>query len=254
MTRVQILIVVVLAMTVCIVFCVAAILARSLWMSPVTPAVAEQPEAEEPDVGASPLLVPTPPLPSIPTATFTPPPTATRLPTPTYTRVVVDTATPTPSQTPTNTPIPTETNTPIPTTKGGGTPSTAPRATLTSISPYPLKILEGPVVYTTTNHFFVVLAKVTSNDVLLPGYRMVGTHSPTGASYQGPPSCNYLCKANGPPEFLIQAGNMVFEAPFYTTGTWSLMVLDSQGQQASAVFRVDIDKQKRKWFYYRFGR
>jgi len=53
---------------------------------------------------------------------------------------------------------------------------------------------------------------------------------------------------------MVQEGNLVFEAPFYKTGTWSLMLIDPQGQQASEVFKLEIDDDHRQWFYYRFGR
>ena len=55
-------------------------------------------------------------------------------------------------------------------------------------------------------------------------------------------------------DYLIQEGNLVFEAFFYDTGTWSLVIVDPQGQQASEVLQIDIDIKKRKWFYYHFGR
>jgi hypothetical protein len=113
-----------------------------------------------------------------------------------------------------------------------------------------------PLIYETDNYFFIVLARVTSGDVLLPGYRLVGTHSPSGANVESDLSCNYLCKASGPTrkDWLIQEGNLVFEAFFYDSGTWSLMLIDPQGRQASDVLQFEIDIKDKKWFYYQFGR
>jgi hypothetical protein len=113
-----------------------------------------------------------------------------------------------------------------------------------------------PLAYETDNYMFVVLARVTNGGVLLPGYRLVGTHTPTGVNHQGQPSCNQLCKASGPKEegALVQEGNLVFEVYFYDTGAWSLTLLDPQGRQASETIQVEIDREERRWFYYHFNR
>lgn len=247
MTRVQILILAILAILVCVVFGVAAVVIRSQLLAPDS-TVADQPDA-------LPTSAVTPTWTIIPTSTFTPLPINTLPPTPTYTRVVVDTATPTASATPTITPTPANTLTPTRARRGGGStggPRPAPRPT----SRYPLVVVEGPITYTTKNYIFVVFARVTSGDTFLPGYRMVGTHSPTGAHVESAPSCDELCKASGPKreKSLIQEGNLAFEAFFYDTGTWSLVLVDPQGRQASEVLQIDIDIRDRLWYYYHFGR
>lgn len=250
MTRVQILILAILAVTVCIVFGVAAVVVQTQFIPSLTPVIAEQPLAE-----ASLTPAATATWTPIPTSTITPTPTDTPLPTPTNTRVVNDTATPTP----TYTPLPTSTGTisPTPTrTGGGGSSPGAPRPTPTPSSRYPFKIVGAPLEYKTKNFIFVVYVRVTSGDVLLPGYRLVGTHYPTGANIKSEPSCPKLCRGSGPriEDYLIQEGNLVFEAFFYDTGTWSLMLVDGQGQQVSEVFNINIDIKDRKWFYYHFNR
>jgi hypothetical protein len=248
MTRVQILILVILAVTVCIIFGIAAVVVQTQFIPSLTPVIAEQPPAE-----ASPTPVATATWTPIPTSTVTPTPADTPLPTPTNTRVVNDTATPTPTQT--RLPTPTGTITATPTRTGGGS-SGAPRPTPTPSSPYPFRIVDTPLEYETKNFIFVVYARVSSGDVLLPGYRLVGTHYPTGANVKSEPSCPKLCRGSGPrvEDYLIQEGNLVFEAFFYDTGTWSLMLVDGQGQQVSEVFHVSIDIKDRKWFYYHFNR
>ncbi|GAB4534632.1 MAG: hypothetical protein Kow0063_17950 [Anaerolineae bacterium] len=247
MTRVQILILVILAVTVCIVFGIAAVVVQTQFIPSLTPVIADQPPAE---VALTPTVTAT--WTPIPTSTATPTPTDTPLPTPTYTRVVNDTATPTP----THTPLPTDTATitPTPTRGRGGSPGARPTPTPTSR--YPFRIVETPLEYKTKNFIFVVYARVTSGDVLLPGYRLVGTHYPTGVNIKSEPSCAYLCRASGPKveDSLIQEANLVFEAFFYDTGTWSMMLVDGQGQQVSEVFHVNIDIKDRKWFYYHFNR
>jgi hypothetical protein len=253
MTRRQTLTLASLAMMVCVVFSILAITIRSNLTNSVASANPEPATSAVP-----PSLTFTPGLAIMPTSTFTPPPAETSTPTPTYTRVVIDTATPTPSQTPLPTSPPTSTSIPTATPargSGGGRSGGTTRATPTPASRYPFRIVEEPQVYTTTNHIFVVLARVTSGgSVLVPGYRMVGTHSPTGAGHQSEPSCDHLCKASGPKgEFLIQEGNLVFEAPFYDTGTWSLMLVDPQGRQVSDVLKIDIDSKHKKWFFYHFN-
>jgi hypothetical protein len=112
------------------------------------------------------------------------------------------------------------------------------------------------LTYETKNFIFVVYARISSGGALLPGYRMVGTHSPSGANIRSVPSCNYLCKGSGPrkEKYFIQEGNLAFEAFFYDTGSWSLMLIDPQGQQASEVLKIDIDRTKRVWYYYHFSR
>lgn len=247
MTQGQILVLVVLAIMVCIVFGVAAVTIRPLLVSSPAPAVVEQPGSDLPASSTLPATW-TP----VPTATFNPISTDTPYPTSTYTLVVHDTATPTPSQTPGPTSTPTSTPTPTRRGSGGSARPTSPPPTPTSR--YPFRLIGEPVAYETDNHFFVILAKVTSGNVLLPGYRIVGNHRPTGAGHQSEPSCNYLCKASGPKgAFTVQEGNLVFEAPFYDTGTWSLVLLDPQGRQASELFKVEIDAEEKMWFYYHLG-
>jgi hypothetical protein len=250
MTRVQILILAILAITVCVVFGIAAIAVQTQLIPSLTPAVAQPPETEVPPISAA-----TPTWTLIPTWTLTPTPAETPIPTPTNTRVVDDT--PTPTQT--HTPAPTSTGTisPTPTrSRGGGSSSGVPRPTPTPTSRYPFSIVEGPLVYTTTNYIFVVYARITNGNVLLPGYRLVGTHYTTGVHIESAPSCPYLCKASGPAveDALIQEGNVAFEAFFYDTGTWTMVLVDPYGNQVSEVFHVNIDINNRRWFYYHFNR
>ncbi len=250
MTRVQILILLILAITVCIVFGIAAVTVRTQLMPSLTPAIAERPETE----GTTTLAAASTWTP-IPSSTSTPTPTDTRLPTATYTRVVQDTATPTVTHTPA--PTPTGTITPSPTRSSGGSGSyRTPVPTPTPTSLYPFRIVGETLTYSTTNYIFVTYARVTSGDVLLPGYRLIGTHHPTGAHIESEPSCPYLCRGSGPriEDYLIQEGNLVFEAFFYDTGTWSLMLIDPQGRQVSEILHIAIDIRERKWFYYHLNR
>ncbi len=246
MTRVQVLILAGLALAVLGLFCVAAVLARFMLL---TPAVAEGP----------PIATPAPPPSATPSFgypdTITPTPIVPRSPTATNTRVVNDTATPTITQTPTVTPIPTETATPIPTRRGsgGGSSPGGPTPTPAPTSRYPLKMLEGPVSYKTHNHFLVVLAQVTKGGAYAGGYRLIAIMTPSGAVYKGPPSCPFICKANGPEGSILQRGNIFLETP-YERGIVSLMIVNPQGQQASEVFQVDTNVEEDLWwFYYRFG-
>ena len=247
MTRAQILTLVVLAVLVCVVLGFAAFMVRSLLEPPST--TAQQPP--------TPVPIPLPPATwtPIPMSTFTPTPVVdTPSPSPTNTRVVPDTPTPTPSPIPTSTP--TATSTPVATRPraGGSSPAGVPQPTQAAGFRYPLRVVEGPVVYDTKNYMFVVLAKVASGGTLLPGYRLAGTHSPSGANVQSAPSCDRMCKASGPKgAFPVQEGNLAFEAFFYDTGTWSLILLDPRGQQASEVFQVNVDRKDRKWFYIHFN-
>jgi len=246
MTRVQMLILAGLVMAVLGVFCVAAVLARFVLLPP---AVAEEP----PTAIRVPLPSATPTF--IYPSTSTPTPDIPRSPTATNTRVVTDTATPTITPTPTVTPIPTETATPTRARQGsgGGSSSGGPRPTPAPTSRYPLKMLEGPVSYKTHNHFLVVLAQVTRGYAYLPGYRLIATKTPSGAVYKGPPSCPYICKANGPEGSILQRGNIFLEVP-YESGIVSVMIVDPQGRQASEVFQFDSSVEGDLWwFYYRFG-
>ena len=252
MTRAQILLLSVLSVMVCIVFAIAAVVIRAQLASFSEPAIAAQPSP-----GPNSTPGPTATQTIVPTNTFTPTPVETLTPTPTATRVVLDTPTRTPSATRAPTPIPSPTNTLV--VSGGSTSrrsSGAPRPTPAPTSRYPLKLVDGPVAYETKNYLFVVYARITSGGTLLPGYRMVGTHTPSGVHLESAPSCNYLCKASGPKEedTLIQEANLAFEAYFYDTGTWSMMIVDPQGQQASEVFDIKIDINDREWFYYHFNR
>jgi hypothetical protein len=128
-------------------------------------------------------------------------------------------------------------------------------------------VLSGPIEYETTNHFLVVLAQVKSGSALLPGYKMVGKHQPTGRTWESLPTCAHLCKASGPgaitdaegkvkEKFSIREGNLFFDPPVYETGTWSLVVLDPQGRQASEYFELKLvnKEDERFWFYMEFGR
>jgi hypothetical protein len=256
MTRVQMLILAGLVMAVVGVFCVGAVLARAVLLVPASPAVTEEPPAAtlallpsaQPPVGTD-----TPAF--FFTSTATPTPNIPRSPTATNTRVVNDTATPTITLTPTDTPTPTETATPILARQGsgGGSSSGGPKPTPVPTSRYPLKMLEGPVAYKTHNHFLVILAQVTRGYTYLGGYRLIAIKTPSGATYKGPPSCPYICKANAPEGSILEQGNIFLEIP-YETGIVSLMIVDPQGQQASEVFQVDSSvDQDQWWFYYHFG-
>jgi hypothetical protein len=252
MTRAQFLVLAVLAIMVCIVFGAAVVVVRAQLASiSGTPVVGRPP----PDVPGT--LGPTATWTIIPTNTFSPTPVESLTPTPTNTRVVLDTPTYTPTSTPTITPTPTQTGTPTPARgrPGGGSPG-GPRPAPTATSRYPLIVAQEPLSYTTKNYIFVVLAKVTSGNTLLPGYRMVGVHRPSGAEIKSPPSCAKVCKGSGPDKDLwpIQEGNLAFEAFFYDTGTWSLWLVDAQGNQASEVIQIPIDIKKRLWYYYQFNR
>jgi len=252
MTRVQMLILAGLLLMVLGVFCVGAVLARSALLTPPGTTV-----AEEPSPVATPAAPPTDTPAFIFTPTATPTPNVPRSPTATNTRVVNDTATPTITLTPTITETPTETATPIPARQGsgggGGTSSGGPRPTPAPTSRFPLKMLEGPVSYKTHNHFLVVLAQVTRGSTFLANYRLIATKTPSGAIYKGPPSCNRICKANGPEGSILQRGNIFLEVP-YESGIVSLMIVDPQGQQASDVFTMTTNVDNDQWwFYYRFG-
>ena len=248
MTRVQILVLAILSITVCIVFGIAVVAVRAQLTPPLTPVVAKQSETQVPPTPAA-----TGTWTIVPTNTRTPTPAQTHTPTATNTRVVLDTATPTWTLTPA--PTPTGTITPTPTRGAGGGYYGGPSPTPAPTSRYPFSIVEAPLEYTTKNFIFVVYARVASGDVLLPGYRLVGVHSPTGANVKSEPSCPHLCRGSGPrrKDWLIQEGNLVFEAFFYDTGSWSLMLLDPQGNQASELFHVTIDIEDRKWFYFHFN-
>jgi hypothetical protein len=257
MTRVQMLILAGLLMMVLAVFCVGAVLARSVLLAPPGTAVAEEPlpaDTPAPPPGAQ-LPTDTPVF--IFTPTVTPTPDIPRSPTATNTRVVNDTPTPTITLTPTVTPTPTETPTPTRprsgSSGGGSSSSGGAKPTPAPTSRYPLKMLDGPVSYKTHNHFLVILAQVTKGGAYAGGYRLIMTKSPSGATYKGPPSCPYICKANAPEGSILQRGNMYLEVP-YESGVVSMMIVDPQGIQASEVFtattNVDLDQW---WFYYRFG-
>jgi hypothetical protein len=133
-----------------------------------------------------------------------------------------------------------------------------------------MKIIESQA-HDTENTFFVVFAQITGNNVLLPGYRIVGTHSPSGLAVESEPSCVDLCKASGPKivsepvcdsrctpvgttstGYPVQEGNVVFEVYAYENGVWSLVVADPEGNQISDVFQIEINYEQRQWFYYRF--
>ena len=265
MRRGQIFILIVMSIITVILFSIVAIWGITLINSNLPASV------NEPEIVTAPSPTPTiTPTPSAtPTNTPIPTPTDTPIPTPTNTRVVHDTATPTPSKTPTPAP-PTETptNTPISRSGGGSVAQVQPTITPLPASLYPLQLVEGPVAYTTTNHFLVILAQVTANNTVpLANYKMIGSHSPTGVNWESLPSCNHWCKASGPPgisnkegtllkQFSIREGNLVFEFPFYEEGVFSLMLVDPQGRQASEVFQLKLEggDKERKWFFVRFNR
>ncbi len=207
-----------------------------------------------------------------PTGTATPPPTNTPPPTATATRVLLDTATPTPAPSPTHTRVlPTNpTVAYVPPGTGGDVGQASvvtPAPSSTPETANPMKIIESQA-QETENTFFVIFAQITGNNALVPGYRIVGTHSPSGLAVESGPSCDHLCKASGPkvvdepgcgkPVACTatgrpgQEGNVVFEAFAYDTGVWSLVVADPEGNQVSDVFQIEINYEQRQWFYYRF--
>ncbi len=259
MKRWQILMLIAMAMLAAILFCGVAIFSRSLFTSPPAEIIAARAETgTQMDAAATHRANAT----HTPTPTRTPTATATDtpIPTPTNTRVVHDTATPTPSRTPT--PMPTPTNTLVVRSGGGG--GARSYATPTPTCKQPFCVAAEPIEYDTNNFFFVILAQITDNGILQPGYKLVGTHSPTGAHWESPPSCPDLCKASGVEaitdsngnvvRFEVQKGNVAFEAPTYDTGTWSVWLIDPNGQQVSETINIQIDHENRKWYYYQFAK
>ncbi len=258
MKRWQILMLIVMAMLAAILFCGVAIFSRSLFTAPPPEIIAEKAAADAPvDVAATRRAIGT----HTPTPTRTPTATATDtpVPTPTNTRVVHDTATPTPSRTPT--PMPTPTNTLVVRSSGGGAVS---YATPTPVCSYPFCVSGQPAEYDTNNYFLVVLAQVTENGILQPGYKLVGVHSPTGLHAESAPSCPDLCKASGVESitddngnvirFEVQKGNVQLETQTYDTGVWSVWLVDPNGQQVSETVNIPIDHENRKWYYYQFAK
>lgn len=256
MKRWQILILVGMAFLAIVLFCGVATASRAVLSgSPLSVATSEANAQAETDVVATRRAMAT----ATATPTHTPSPTATDTPqpTPTNTRVVLDTATPTPSRTPT--PGPTATNTLVVPSSGysGGT-----YAPPTPTSRYQFRVKKGPVTYSTTNYFFVILAQVISGDVPQPGYKLKGTFSPSGFNFESTPSCPDLCKASGVESitddsgnvtyFGVQKGNVAFEAPIYENGTWQIMLVDEEGRQASEVLTIETNLEDRQWFYYEF--
>jgi len=265
MTSRQKLVLVMLALLVLGELCVAGFLARSYLIASPGSQIAQ----------ATPIEV----LPPAPTPTWTMPPTwtpiplpqETKPPTPTATRVVKDT--PTPTITPTYTRV-------LLTTPDESQifPNASPtrrvvrrRApTATPAPSYPFKLV-ATQEYTTTNSFFVIYAQIKIGDSLVGGYRIVGTHQPSGLTFESPPSCWDLCKASGPristtpccnefctpiPSSLppeIQEGNVAFEAPIYETGSYQIRLLDSQGQPVSNLIEIPIDANDKKWFFFVFN-
>ena len=225
---------------------------------------------------ATPIETPTP----APTPTWTMPPTwtpaplpqETKAPTPTATRVVKDT--PTPTITPTYTRVVLTT----PDTTSQAVPNASPtRRTTKRRTPaatptpsYPFKLV-ATQEYTTTNSFFVIYAQIKIGDSLVGGYRIVGTHQPSGLTFESPPSRWDLCKASGPristtpccnefctpiPSSLppdVQEGNVAFEAPIYETGSYQIRLLDPQGQPVSDLIEIPIDANDKKWFFFVFN-
>jgi hypothetical protein len=269
MTGRQILILAMLATFVVAQFCVAVFLVR-----PLLPVLSGSlvGRSSSPTPTATRMATLTPTWTPIPTSTSTLLPSETRPPTATATRVVHDTATPTPI------PLYAEA---VGAAAADAAPATAtPTATrvvrnrapaATPAPSYPIKIVASQV-YTTSNHFFMMYAQIKIDGMLVAGYRIVGTHYPSGITFESPPSCDFLCKASGatisvtpccnqlctpeasglPPD--VQSGNVVFEAPIYETGTYALRVVNPQGQQISDVFQIPIDINDRKWFFYVFSK
>jgi hypothetical protein len=265
----QILVLAMLAVFVAAEFCMATLLVR-----PLLPILGGS------LVGRGPSLTPTvtrmatltPTRTPIPTSTSTLIPSETRPPTATATRVVHDTATRAPIQVQADV---------VGAAASDDAPATATRTATrvvrnrapaaTPTPSYPFKVVASQV-YTTSNHFFMMYAQIKVSGVLVAGYRIVGTHYPSGITFESPPSCDFLCKASGatisvtpccnalctpaagslPPD--VQSGNVAFEAPIYETGTYSLRLIDPQGQQVSDVLQVPIDVNDRNWFYYVYSK
>lgn len=200
-----------------------------------------------------------------PSATPSPLPTSTTEPTATSTLVVNSTPTATKTPRPTRTPTALPTATPVPSGGGGGgggsgggqTPTPAVSPSPTHDPRFPLRVLEGPVGYATENHLFVVYMSITdANRQLLPGYRVIGDHVPSGFHWESIESCRDFCVASGPSGFeedglLVRKGNVKFEAPAYVDGTWTLRVVNASGATVSdrLVFNIKDTDDDRQWFY-----
>jgi hypothetical protein len=267
MSSLQKLVLMMLALLVASVFCVVAFLARSVLL---TPGSAMEVAVATPTPTGPAEPAPEPVLTFAPTWTPEPMLQETREPTATATRVVLDTATPTV----TNTPVVVPTSTPDSgaSSVNGNPPKRSapnPTPTATSAPSYPFKTVASQS-YSTANSFFVLYAQVKNGDSLLGGFRLVGTHQPSGLAFESAPSCYDLCKASGPrasttpccntlctPEVAslpanVQEGNVAFEAPIYETGAYYVKVVDAQGHQVSDVIEIPINAEDKQWFFYVF--
>lgn len=276
MKRGQIVILILLTILVIALFGVVAVFGLDLINDPVL--TSETTTDGNSEVALADDVTPTPSatatITPIPTNTATGTPTETLIPSATATLVVHSTATKTatPTRRPTRTPKPTETpeggnsettssssNTVISTPRG---PTPTPKPT----SRYPFVVVDGPQEYETKNHFLVILAKVTRNNVPLANYRLAGFHSPTQSEWESIPSCDHFCKGSAPVaasdesgnlvQLTRQEGNLVFEYPRYEDGVFTLVLLDPQRNQVSEPFTINMDNDSddRRWYYMHFAR
>jgi hypothetical protein len=182
------------------------------------------------------------------TLTPTPTPSPTITPSPTLTPIPTDTPTLTPTRTPrpTRTPTSTPTGTPAP-------PTNTPAPTPTPVPTWPFRLVELYTQPTEANILSIMTAIQTGDNAWVSGFRVVGT-DPNGVVSRSEPSADRVTGYT-PPGEVIKSGNIKFEPQpraVYINGVWTFFLENSQGQQVSETFTVEMNIENRVWYFFRF--
>lgn len=189
----------------------------------------------QPTFTSTPVATPTPTLTSTPTMTLTP--TATATPTPTRT------------PRPTRTPSPTATGTPAP----APLPTEPPPPTNTPAPTWPYRLAELYTQPTDATILSIMTAVQTADNAWIPGLRLVG-FDPNGVVTRSEPSADRSI-GHTPPGGVVKSGNTKFEPQprsIYIAGTWTFYLENSEGNQVSEKFTIEMSTENRVWYFFRF--
>jgi hypothetical protein len=99
-----------------------------------------------------------------------------------------------------------------------------------------------------TSHlnFDVYIAVTNEDNKPLSGYRVIGLHS-SGVQIESQVSAAEWTVNSGARHY--KAGNIKYEAPNSSTGTWSLQLVDEAGQPVAPAVEFPFDVSSPTWYF-----
>jgi len=168
-----------------------------------------------------------------------------------------DIPTPVPTLTPTDTPV--ATNTPLPTDTPVATNTPRPRPTATPAPPSPtpapsfqfMVAEQGNRMFQSTSYHVITIyvAVVSSGNIPMGGYKVVGDHSPSGQHAESGLSTWDWGVTNCLECDYVKQGNLKFEPGSFTDGVWNIYLTDANGARMSETVALPYSSDPEQWVW-----